>query len=182
MDKPKVINLFGGPCAGKSTVMAGLFWLMRCQGYNVEMCPEQIKNAVFEKHPYAFVYQELIFAEQLKKMLALKDYGVPYIVTDSPLLLTKVYGKNLSSGFQQFVDEELAGFTNYNIFLSRCFGYNRSGRVHSLEDAKKLDSLCLSQIFERERTCGEYSILLRGDMKAPMKILKTLTAKLPEII
>lgn len=29
MDKPRVINLFGGPCAGKSTMMAGLFWLMR---------------------------------------------------------------------------------------------------------------------------------------------------------
>lgn len=138
------------------------------------MCPEQIKNAVFEKHSYAFHYQELIFAEQLRKMLALKDYGVPYIITDSPLLLTKVYGKNLSSGFKEFVDEMISGFKNYNILVERCFDYNRSGRVHSLEDAKKLDDVCLQQLMDRERKLCEFFTRVKGDSTGPVEALKAI--------
>lgn len=180
MDKPKVINLFGGPCAGKSTVMAGLFWLMRCNWYNVEMCPEQIKNAVFEKHSYAFQYQEHIFAEQLQKMLALKDYGVPYIVTDSPLLLTEVYGKHISPAFREYVEEQLDEFTNYNILLDRCFPYARSGRVHSLEDAEKLDYMCLEYIVGRADDFGEFHMDIKGDSHAPRIILSELEKTAPD--
>ena len=38
----KVINLFGGPGAGKSTIASGLFYHMKIAGYNVEMTGEWV--------------------------------------------------------------------------------------------------------------------------------------------
>ena len=52
MDKYKnslVVNLAGGPGAGKSTTMAGLFSHLKIAGYNCEMAPEWIKGKVYEK-------------------------------------------------------------------------------------------------------------------------------------
>jgi len=139
----KVINLYGGPCCGKSTVMAGLFWLMRCKGYNVEMAPEYIKEAVFERHDYMFKHQQLVFAQQLNKLEALESYGVDYAITDSPLLLSCVYGKNNSSEFNSHILQCYKHFDNINVILDRTFPYNRSGRVHKEKDARDIDRKCL---------------------------------------
>ena len=44
----KVINLFAGPGAGKSTTAAGLFHLMKIAGMNVELVTEFSRSWVVE--------------------------------------------------------------------------------------------------------------------------------------
>ena len=59
----KVINLFGGPGAGKSTIAAGLFYNMKIAGYNVERADEWIKDKVYEGTKYPFKDQLYTFAK-----------------------------------------------------------------------------------------------------------------------
>ncbi len=47
-ERLKVINLWAGPGAGKSTTAAGLFNLMKIRGYNVELVTEFAKEMVYE--------------------------------------------------------------------------------------------------------------------------------------
>ena len=39
-----VINLYGGPCCGKSTVSAGLFYELKCLGVECELTGEYAKD------------------------------------------------------------------------------------------------------------------------------------------
>ena len=46
----KVISLFAGPGAGKSTAAAGLFNLMKCKGESCELVTEVAKGMTYENH------------------------------------------------------------------------------------------------------------------------------------
>lgn len=167
----KVINLYGGPCCGKSTVMAGLFWLMRCKGYNVEMATEYIKEAVFERHTYMFKHQSIVFAQQLNKLEALESYGIDYAITDSPLLLSEVYGKNNSSAFNAYILQCYNHFSNINILLQRTLPYNRTGRVHKEKDAEDIDCICKRLLDYHD----SYNyMLVESKINTPAVILQTL--------
>ena len=45
----KVINLFGGPGAGKSTTAAGLFYEMKVRDIKCELVTEYAKDMTYEK-------------------------------------------------------------------------------------------------------------------------------------
>ena len=44
-----VINLYGGPGCGKSTVSSGLFYKMKSEGYCVEYVSEYAKDLTYEE-------------------------------------------------------------------------------------------------------------------------------------
>ena len=56
-----VVNLFGGPGAGKSTLMAYLFYKLKILGVEVEMSPEFAKDLVWEERFNYFDEQIYIF-------------------------------------------------------------------------------------------------------------------------
>jgi hypothetical protein len=60
----KVINLFAGPGAGKSTTMAAIFSSMKRKRLNVEMCPEWVKGASWEDRKQTFTDQGYILGKQ----------------------------------------------------------------------------------------------------------------------
>ena len=60
----KVINLWGEPGAGKSTVAAGLFNLMKLMGEKVELVTEYAKDLTYEKNHVSLQNQLLILATQ----------------------------------------------------------------------------------------------------------------------
>ena len=43
-----VVNLIGGPCCGKSTISAELFSRLKKMGIKCEICPEYIKDKIYE--------------------------------------------------------------------------------------------------------------------------------------
>ena len=47
-----IINIFGGPGVGKSTVAADLFVIMKKEGYSVELVTEYAKELTYEKKRY----------------------------------------------------------------------------------------------------------------------------------
>src|SRR6266446_4338308 len=86
----KVINLFGGPGTGKSTVASDLFALMKWQNMNVELVTEFAKEVTWEKHHNIFNDQLYILAQQNRRLERLKDQ-VNYVISDSPILMYQAY-------------------------------------------------------------------------------------------
>lgn len=80
----KVINLFAGPGAGKSTTAAALFVLMKTEGYKVELVTEYAKELVYAEDWETLNWQPAVTKEQDARQRRLVG-KVDWIITDSPL-------------------------------------------------------------------------------------------------
>ncbi len=135
----KVINLFAGPGAGKSTTAAGIFHLMKIEGMNVELVTEYAKEMTWEKRHNILTDQLYILAKQHRRVNRLKS-EVEYVVTDSPFLLSIHYrGKDYSETLDRLVLELWQEYENFNFFLERVKAYVPIGRSQTEDEARKID-------------------------------------------
>lgn len=134
----KVINLFGGPGSGKSTLQAGLFYEMRKRNLNVEHIAEFAKDMVWEERYNAFTDQLFILANHHRR-LHLLDGKVDYVVTDSPILLTNMYmyqdPRPYASKLYDLVIDIHHMYDNVNIFINRKHSYVELGRNQNESEA-----------------------------------------------
>jgi hypothetical protein len=170
-----IINLFGGPGVGKSTVAADLFCKMKREGYNVELVTEYAKELTYDERFKVLDEDQLyVFAKQHRRILRLKDQ-VDFIITDSPLLLSIVYaGLNPSiiydsKIFQDLVLDVNSKYKNMNILLERNenYEYKQEGRYQNADEALITDRII------RETMC-KYSTSMDeivSDNKASTKIM-----------
>ncbi len=139
-----VINLYGGPGSGKSTCAASVFSRLKNKGINAELVTEFAKELVWGESMKTLNNQIYIFGKQHNRLWRLLDQ-VEVIVTDSPLLLSCIYG-NPSETFDKLVFEEFNKMDNINVFLSRVKEYNPKGRYQTLEEARELDIKILDML------------------------------------
>jgi len=142
-NKTIVINLYGGPGSGKSTIMAGVFAELKFRGINCEMAPEFAKEKVWEGSLDILGNQLYIFGKQHHTVFRLLG-KVDVIITDSPIILSLYYGKNCSDTFKKLVLEEFNKLNNINIFVDRIKAYNPKGRLQTEDEAKQIDKELLS--------------------------------------
>jgi len=133
----KVINLFGGPGAGKSTTAAGVFWLLKNRGLRVELVTEYAKALAWARRGDELTDQFYIYAKQHHRQHVLKGQ-VDFCVTDSPLLLPLLYNKNEPASFRQYVIDNWHTYTNINFFIQRVKPYVALGRWQNEEEADRL--------------------------------------------
>jgi hypothetical protein len=141
--KPIVINLAGGPGAGKSTTRAGVFSLLKLHGINAEEAPEFAKDLTWERRSFTLENQFYIFGKQHHRLFRLQN-DVDVIVTDSPLFLSVIYSHLAAKrdhAFCQTVLNAFAAFDNITYLVNRVKPYNPKGRSQSEGEAKDLDSL-----------------------------------------
>ena len=116
----KIINLFGNPGSGKSTIAAYLFSELKRRNIEVELVTEVAKDYVWQEDSKSLSNQVLIFAEQLKRIDRLIG-KVKYIITDSPLLLQIGYYKERklpnSKAFTKLCKAYNNRYNNINIYL-----------------------------------------------------------------
>ena len=143
----KVINLFGGPGAGKSTIASGLFYYMKIAGYNVELASEFIKEKVYEGTKYPFRDQLYTYAcqnKRIKQMLGKVDF----IICDSPLFLSVVYQSEETPLFTNYAVENFNRYDNVNFLIRRHHKYQPTGRIHTEKQAEGISSLIEERLSE----------------------------------
>jgi hypothetical protein len=135
----KIINVFGGPGAGKSTTAAGLFFEMKKQQLEVELVTEYAKDLTWEARHNVLQDQLYILAKQNRRLSRLKGQ-VEWVVTDSPLILGLCYmPEPYFSNFKPLSLEVFNSYENHNFLIGRDFEYKAAGRNQTAEQAVHLD-------------------------------------------
>ncbi len=135
----RVVNLFAGPGAGKSTTAAGLFHLMKLDGMSVELVTEYAKEMTWEKRHNILTDQLYILAKQHRRVSRLRD-EVEYVVTDSPFLVGILYrNEHYSETLDRLIVELWNKYENVNFFLERVKAYVPVGRNQSEDEARRID-------------------------------------------
>lgn len=168
VDKLKVINLYAGPGAGKSTTAAGLFYLMKLNKFKVELVTEFAKDKVYERHSELLEDQLYVFAKQQRRLKRLVGQ-VDWAITDSPLLLSILYNKEYKN-LNPLILEEYEKYDNLNFLIGRVKAYEPFGRLQTETEAKELDTKLIN-ILEQYNIP---STLIEGDKVAHLEILKKI--------
>jgi len=136
-----VINLFGGPCSGKSTLAAQLFSSLKARGVSCEYNVEYAKRKTWERSLFMLQDQFYVSAKQHHELL-MASQGCSVIVTDSPLILGAAYmsPRDAESGLADTLCQYSRLFKNFNVFLDRStLKYDTVGRNQEYTEAIALD-------------------------------------------
>jgi len=131
INQPILINLYGAPGSGKSTIAASLFARLKVLGiHRVELVTEFAKDLAYEdrlNHNWP-----LILGTQLERLLRVKD-KVDVIITDSPLHLSVIYGEVSKRQVDDLMELSGLDSNTYNVFVNRgkrFAGYGRKQDEH----------------------------------------------------
>ena len=113
-----LINLYGGPGCGKSTLASRIFSFLKKQGYIAELTGEFAKDSIYDDNLSVFNDQYYIFGNQYHRVKRLWN-KVQYIISDSPVLLCPIYNKEKDMLFEKFVYNADKKFKQINIFINR---------------------------------------------------------------
>jgi len=138
----KIINLFGGPGIGKSSIAAGITYKLKKKHITCDNPYEFPKSLAWDENHSAIQDQLYVLANQHRGIV--KSFGkVDYIVLDSPILLSLVYRGVYnateypstlyqSEYFDELVLDMHSKYDNINILLQRSEGnHNEKERYQS---------------------------------------------------
>ncbi len=168
----KVINLFAGPGAGKSTTAAALFAVMKSKGHSVELIHEFAKELTWE-HSTALQDQLFVTANQNRRVQRLVGQ-VEFIISDSPILIGQAYVDDIQvplyykQSLKNIIWDTFSLYDNMNFNLVRLKPYSEAGRNQTLEQAMGLDDKILKILVDQG---VPYKTIL-GDMSACHNIYK----------
>lgn len=146
--KTTIINLYGGPGAGKSTSAARIYHLLKDAGENAEMVREYVKDWAWMGQKPDSYDQLYLLAKQIRKETIL--FGkVDYVVSDSPVMLgiyySRMYGppaiaRGCQAAIEAFYEQAgIDGHEHIHVLLKRSKAYNPAGRFQNEEQAKSID-------------------------------------------
>lgn len=154
----KIVNLFGGPGVGKSSIAAGITYKLKKNHINCDQPYEFPKLLAWDENHSAIQDQLYVLANQHRGIV--KSYGkVDYIVLDSPILLSLTY-RNYYKGseypsslygetFDKMVLDVFNQYDNINIVLKRVDGnHNNDERYQNLEQSKELDGVIENSLID----------------------------------
>jgi deoxyadenosine/deoxycytidine kinase len=177
----KIINIFGGPGIGKSSIAAGITYKLKKNHISCDQPYEFPKLLAWDDNHSAIQDQLYVLANQHRGIV--KSYGkVDYIVLDSPILLSLTY-RNYYKGteypsslygesFDKMVLDTFNQYHNINIVLDRADGvHNNDERYQNLEESKELDVVIENSLIQNN--IPFYKIKVNDDtVDAIMKLVK----------
>lgn len=157
----KIVNLFGGPGIGKSSIANGLTYKLKKKHISCDNPYEFPKVLAWDENHNAIKDQLYVLANQHRGIV--KSFGkVDYIILDSPIILSLVY-KSVYEGleypatlygdsFDKMVLDIHNQYDTLNILLKRTEGeFNEKERYQTIDESKMLDD-------EIEKTLIKYNI------------------------
>jgi deoxyadenosine/deoxycytidine kinase len=148
----KVINLFGGPGIGKSSIAAGLTYKLKKKHISCDNPYEFPKLLAWDNNGEAIKDQLYVLANQHRGIT--KSWGkVDYLILDSPILLSLIYRNYYDSddtypqrlygeSFDKMVLDVFNQYDNINIVLERSAegDHNEKERYQTLDMSRDLDN------------------------------------------
>lgn len=145
----KIVNLFGGPGIGKSSIANGLTYKLKKKHISCDNPYEFPKVLAWDENHSAIKDQLYVLANQHRGIV--KSFGkVDYIILDSPIILSLVY-KSIYKGseypatlygdsFDKMVLDIHNQYDTLNILLKRTEGeFNEKERYQTIDESKMLD-------------------------------------------
>lgn len=171
-----VVNLIGAPGSGKSTGAAYIYSKLKLIGVNCELVTEVAKDLVWEDNTTALSDQIYVIGEQHRRMSRLIN-KVDVIVTDSPIILTKIYNPyegNLKNGLNNLCEILFENYNNMNFVINRTKEYIESGRQQTESQSNKIAT-------EIEKIMVKYPYYyVNGDASGYDTIIKMVTDYITE--
>lgn len=135
-----IINLFGGPGCGKSTIAAGLFYKLKCLGkIDCELVTEVAKDIIWDGNFELLQNQSYVFGNQYHRLWRLRN-KVDLVITDSPTLLCHIYDKEESKMLLDNIIEKWDNFDNYSFYIERSPEFFiENGRNYDLSESLEKD-------------------------------------------
>ena len=178
MKKPIIINLAGAPGAGKSTGAAYIFYKLKAAGINAELITEFAKDKTWEHNNVALSNQIYILGKQYYRIARCADQ-VDVVVTDSPILLSILYGEHCfySSELNMLVKKLWQENNNLLYFINRVKKYNPAGRNQTAEESDALSTQLKSLLSENGFFYKEYP----GSIEGYDKIVDDIISKVNDM-
>lgn len=133
----KVINFFGAPGVGKSTIAMLLTSMLKQSQIDAEVSLEFVKEYIHAGNENLLAYQNYIFAQQERQLRILLDSKeAEFAITDAPLLHSVFYApQNYPSYFKDLVFEIYHSYDNVNFLINRSHKYSFNSRIHSEDES-----------------------------------------------
>lgn len=179
MKKTLIVNLLGGPGCGKSTGAAYIFSQLKMREIDAELVTEFAKDKTWEHNDLVLSNQFYVFGKQAFRLG--RVYGqVDVIITDSPLILSNVYAKNMAGveNFKKACADLFNSYNNLNFFLERVKKYNPNGRKQKAWEAEEISYKIKDVLFENNIPY----ITVNGDISGYNIILERILERLNETI
>lgn len=157
-ESSKIINLFAGPSAGKSSIAAGILHKLKKKHISCDAPYEFPKVLAWDNNKEAIKDQLYVLANQHRGIA--KSYGkVKYIVVDSPILLSMVYKDYYNDPteypsclyleeFDNLILKIHNYYDNLNVVLvrSKDSDHNDKERFHNLDESNELDKTIINML------------------------------------
>lgn len=135
-----LVNLFGAPKSGKTTLMASIFSVLKLMDMNCEMAPDFPKEILFEKRFSILENQLYILAKQEKRISELYAHS-DVVVTDCPLLHSIVYNNVTYKKLHPIIYELHDKYNNINILIKRTRNISYgSFKIKTIEEIIQIES------------------------------------------
>ena len=157
-----VINIFGGPGSGKTTLASRLFYELKRRDIETANPEEHAKLALLAGQGWILDQQVILVGRAWETLQTLRDQ-VEVIIMDSPILLGCVYGQGREpASFHDLVADLHRRSDRINLMIRRDpnSGYSTHGRRESADEAKVVDTRILDTL---PRTGEVFSETSRDD-------------------
>ena len=181
MKKTIVINLVGGPGAGKSTIASGVFNLLKMNRKDAELVTEYPKALVWEERKKTFDDSLYLFAKQAHIQYSING-KVSYMVTDRPLIMSNMYHNfwmaqdwpdGWNEAFYKMVKETWDLYDNRVYLINRVIPYSANGRNENEEEALRQDRLTKKWLDD----LGIDYVVVDGDDQAHYRIYEDIVKR-----
>ncbi len=154
-----LVQFFGGPGSGKSSIAYKLAGELKSQHINCELVTEVAKDVTWEQNFHQLKNQFFITAKQFDRIRRVED-KVDVVIMDSGLLQNVPYIKD-----ERYKDEVIQimknlhhSYKTINFFVHRPIdSYDTNGRKEGWEESMKIDNETLALLKEEKVKVFEIS-------------------------